>query len=50
MILRSAAEHPVVVVFILHSILQPEREIPLWTVTEVNIFRRIEEVRMQRRT
>src|ERR1700684_997636 len=50
MVLWSSAEHPVVVVFILRAIFQPEGDVSLWNAAEVNVFRRVEEVRMQRWT
>jgi hypothetical protein len=42
MVLRSGAQHPVVVVLILCAILQPEREISLWTAAQRDVFRWIE--------
>ena len=49
MVLRPGAQHPVVVVLILRAILQPEREIPLRPGAQANVFRRIEEIRIQSR-
>src|ERR1700733_775087 len=49
MVLRSGTEHPIAVVLKLRAIFQPERDIPLPIVPQANIFRRIEEIGMQRR-